>query len=230
MPISVVGVAGPGDALANPETLEFFRIIDKKFPDLIKCMSTNGLLLADMAEEVAEANVSTITVTVNAIDPEIGKKIYSRAIYDGKVYEGEEAFKIISQKQLEGIEKVAKLGVVVKVNSVLVPGPVSYTHLDVYKRQIEVPSGIRGRMAIFGPIIDEADAIIIMEDAPYGFGCIGCARTNELTMYFLRKKGVPILELHYPETREETMEMVNKINTFLDKLTESTKPNEEQGE
>ena len=85
-------------------------------------------------------------------------------------------------------------------------------------------------MAIFGPIIDEADAIIIMEDAPYGFGCIGCARTNELTMYFLRKKGVPILELHYPETREETMEMVNKINTFLDKLTESTKPNEEQGE
>ena len=41
-------------------------------------------------------------------------KIYSRAIYDGKVYEGEEAFKIISQKQLEGIEKVAKLGVVVK--------------------------------------------------------------------------------------------------------------------
>lgn len=85
-------------------------------------MSTNGLLLADMAEEVAEANVSTITVTVNAIDPEIGKKIYSRAIYDGKVYEGEEAFKIISQKQLEGIEKVAKLGVVVKVNSVLVPG------------------------------------------------------------------------------------------------------------
>ncbi|MDD3754387.1 MAG: methanogenesis marker 5 protein [Methanobacterium sp.] len=95
---------------------------------------------------------------------------------------------------------------------------------------IEVPSGIRGRMAIFGPIIDEADAIIIMEDAPYGFGCIGCARTNELTMYFLRKKGVPILELHYPETREETMEMVNKINTFLDSLTESTKPNEEQRE
>ena len=39
-------------------------------------MSTNGLLLADMAEEVAEANVSTITVTVNAIDPEIGKDIF----------------------------------------------------------------------------------------------------------------------------------------------------------
>ncbi|MDO5836433.1 MAG: methanogenesis marker 5 protein [Methanobacterium sp.] len=83
---------------------------------------------------------------------------------------------------------------------------------------IEVPSGVRGRMAIFGPIIDEAEAAIIMEDAPYGFGCIGCARTNELSMYFLRKRGIPVLEIHYPETREETMEVVNRINTFLDAL------------
>lgn len=83
---------------------------------------------------------------------------------------------------------------------------------------IEVPSGIRGRMAIFGPLIEEAEAAIIMEDAPYGFGCIGCARTNELSMYFLRKRGIPVLELHYPNTRDGTMEVVNKINTFLDEL------------
>jgi putative methanogenesis marker protein 5 len=86
---------------------------------------------------------------------------------------------------------------------------------------IEVPSGVRGRMAIFGPIIDEAEAAIIMEDAPYGFGCIGCARTNELSMYFLRKRGIPVLEIQYPETREETMEVVNRINTFLDQLDKS---------
>ncbi|EKQ51872.1 MAG: putative methanogenesis marker protein 5 [Methanobacterium sp. Maddingley MBC34] len=89
---------------------------------------------------------------------------------------------------------------------------------------IEVPSGVRGRMSIFGPIIDEAEAAIIMEDAPYGFGCIGCARTNELSMYFLRKRGIPVLEIHYPKTREETMEVVNRINTFLDELD---KPDDE---
>ncbi|HMK54350.1 MAG TPA: methanogenesis marker 5 protein [Methanobacteriaceae archaeon] len=83
---------------------------------------------------------------------------------------------------------------------------------------IEVPSGVRGRMAIFGPLIEEAEAAIIMEDAPYGFGCIGCARTNELSMYFLRKRGIPVLEIHYPNTRDATMEVVNKINTFLDEL------------
>lgn len=91
---------------------------------------------------------------------------------------------------------------------------------------IEVPSGVRGRMAIFGPLIDEAEAAIIMEDAPFGFGCIGCARTNELSMYFLRKRQIPLLELHYPTTREETMEVVNKINTFLDSLE---KPEEKNG-
>jgi putative methanogenesis marker protein 5 len=85
---------------------------------------------------------------------------------------------------------------------------------------IEVPSGVRGRMAIFGPLIDEAEAAIIMQEAPYGFGCIGCARTNELSMYYLRKKDIPILELQYPTTREEAIEMVNKINTFLDSLEE----------
>ncbi len=85
---------------------------------------------------------------------------------------------------------------------------------------IEVPSGVRGRMAIFGPLIDEADAAIIMEEAPYGFGCVGCARTNELSMYYLRKKNIPILELQYPTSREEAIEMVNTINTFLDELEE----------
>jgi len=85
---------------------------------------------------------------------------------------------------------------------------------------IEVPSGVRGRMAIFGPLIEEADAAIIMEDAPFGFGCVGCARTNELCMFNIRKKNIPVLELNYPTSREETIELVNKINEFLDSLEE----------
>ncbi len=83
---------------------------------------------------------------------------------------------------------------------------------------IEVPSGVRGRMSILGPLIEEADAAIIMEDAPFGFGCVGCSRTNELCVYYLKKRGIPILELKYPRKREETIEVVNKINTFLDEL------------
>jgi putative methanogenesis marker protein 5 len=102
--------------------------------------------------------------------------------------------------------------------------PLNITEEDPIKglkyAAIEVPSGVRGRMAIFGPLIDEADAAMIMEDAPFGFGCIGCARTNELCMFNIRKKNIPVLELKYPTSKEETIEMVNKINEFLDSLGE----------
>ena len=83
---------------------------------------------------------------------------------------------------------------------------------------IEVPSGVRGRMSLFGPIIEEAEAAIIMNEAPYGFGCVGCARSSELTVFSLRRKDIPVLELDYPTSRDDTIEMVHKINTFLDML------------
>ncbi|MEN4028744.1 MAG: radical SAM protein [Methanobacterium sp.] len=122
MPISVVGVAGPGDALFNEETFEFFKRAGEEFPDLIKCMSTNGLLLPDKADLLAELKINSVTVTVNAVDPEIGEEIYAGVFYDGKIYRGREGFEILSRNQLEGIEKVARKGIVIKVNAVLIPG------------------------------------------------------------------------------------------------------------
>ena len=83
---------------------------------------------------------------------------------------------------------------------------------------IEVPSGVRGRMALFDPIIEDAEAALIMQDAPFGFGCIGCARSNELTAFSLRRRNIPILEVNYPTSEGETIEVVHKINTFLDNL------------
>ncbi len=73
-------------------------------------------------------------------------------------------------------------------------------------------------MALFGPLIDDADAAIIMEDAPFGFGCVGCARTNELCMFNIRQRNIPVLEVKYPTSSDETMELVNRINEFLDSL------------
>ena len=86
---------------------------------------------------------------------------------------------------------------------------------------IEVPSGVRGRMSIIGPLIDEAEAAIVVDGAPYGFGCIGCARTNELSIFLLRNKGIPVLELKYPNNQDETYVMVNEINEFVDSLEET---------
>jgi putative methanogenesis marker protein 5 len=89
---------------------------------------------------------------------------------------------------------------------------------------IEIPSGVRGRMALMDPLIEQAEAAIIVEDAEYMFGCMGCARTNELLKYVVRKKGVPVLELQYPKNENDAKNFVLYVNEFLDKLTEKATP------
>jgi putative methanogenesis marker protein 5 len=83
---------------------------------------------------------------------------------------------------------------------------------------VEVPSGVRGRMSLYGPMIDEAEAAIIINNADYSFGCMGCARTNELIKYLVRKRGIPVLDLEYPQNEEEGVEFVAAIKRFLDTL------------
>ncbi len=118
--LSVVGIAGPGDTLASDRALETFRLIGDKFPQLLKCMSTNGLLLNERAQDVIDVGIDTLTVTVNAVDPAIEAQMINGLVYHGKRYTGEEAGALIIQNQLAGIRKVAAAGVVVKVNTVLV--------------------------------------------------------------------------------------------------------------
>jgi putative methanogenesis marker protein 5 len=73
-------------------------------------------------------------------------------------------------------------------------------------------------MALIGPLIEEAEAAIIVENPPVNFGCIGCNRTNELAKYLIRSKGVPVLEVKYPESDEDARDFVNKIAAFLESL------------
>ena len=133
--ITVVGIAGPGDTLATDYALDTFRLIKKHFPELIKCMSTNGLLLAERADEITEVGVDSLTVTVNAIEPEILSKLCSGIIYHGKRYEGTEAAAILIQNQLAGIKKIAQAGITIKVNTVLVPG-INDWHIEEIARTV----------------------------------------------------------------------------------------------
>lgn len=83
---------------------------------------------------------------------------------------------------------------------------------------VDVPSGVRGRMALIGPLIEEADAAIIMEDPGWLTGCAGCNRTNELVRLLIRTKGIPVLDLKYPENDIQAREFVRKIKAFLEGL------------
>jgi putative methanogenesis marker protein 5 len=83
---------------------------------------------------------------------------------------------------------------------------------------VEVPSGVRGRMSLFGPLILSAEAAIIVRDPVVSFGCMGCARTNELVNFLVRAKKIPLLDLDYPSNEEEAKEFVYKISQFLKSL------------
>lgn len=120
--LSVIGIAGPGDPLANPdETFETFRLIKEAFPDLSLCMATNGLCLPEHVATIKELGISHLTVTVNAIDPAVGKHVYSWIRYGKRALTGENAAAILWEKQREGIIAARALDITLKVNTILIP-------------------------------------------------------------------------------------------------------------
>ncbi len=134
--ITVAGIAGPGDTLATDYALETFRQVKEKFPRLIKCMSTNGLLLDEKADKIIEIGIDTLTVTVNAVEPEILAHLNKFVIYHGKRYDGVEGAKILIEHQLNGIRKVAASGITIKINTVLVP-EINGTHIAEIARVVK---------------------------------------------------------------------------------------------
>ncbi|MDR2051873.1 MAG: nitrogenase cofactor biosynthesis protein NifB [Treponema sp.] len=118
--IDVAGIAGPGDALAEFDRVrQTFTLIRKADRGVVFCLSTNGLLLPRYAADIAALGVSHVTVTVNAASPREGKRIYRYVRYGGKIYTGAEGAGILLENQYEGISRLRDLGIVIKVNIVM---------------------------------------------------------------------------------------------------------------
>ena len=121
--MTVLGIAGPGDPLANPEkTFRTFELIADKAPDIKLCLSTNGLMLPDYVDRIKQLNVDHVTITINMVDPEIGAKIYPWVHYRRRRYRGIEGVKILHERQMEGLQALREADILCKVNSVMIPG------------------------------------------------------------------------------------------------------------
>ncbi|OLN25905.1 Nitrogenase FeMo-cofactor synthesis FeS core scaffold and assembly protein NifB [Desulfovibrio sp. DV] len=151
--ITVCGIAGPGDPLANPETMEAIRLLHAKYPHLLFCLSTNGLALPTYAAALAELGVTHVTVTVNAVDPKIGARIYSWA-RDGKViHRGEAAASLLLSRQIEGIKILKEHDLIVKSNTIVIPGVNDHHVVEVSKMLSSLGVDIQNIMPIF-PVAD----------------------------------------------------------------------------
>ena len=135
--MTVLGIAGPGDPLANPQrTFETFRMLSEQAPDIKLCVSTNGLSLPESVDELAKHNIDHVTITINCVDPEIGAKIYPWIYWNNKRIFGVKAAKILIEQQQKGLEMLVARGILVKVNSVMIPG-VNDEHLKEVSRIVK---------------------------------------------------------------------------------------------
>jgi nitrogen fixation protein NifB len=135
--MSVLGIAGPGDPLANPErTFETFREIARHAPDIRLCVSTNGLALPDCVDELQKYNIDHVTITINCVDPDVGAKIYPWIFWKNRRVFGREAAAILIERQQQGLEMLVARGILVKVNSVMIPG-INDGHLQEVSRIVK---------------------------------------------------------------------------------------------
>lgn len=134
--LAVVGVAGPGDPLANPERLfATFRALAAKAPDLTLCVSTNGLALPEQVDELVKYRIGHVTITINCLDPDIGARIYPWIFWNHRRIRGRKAAEILIAQQQQGLAMLVERGILVKVNSVLIPG-VNDEHLREVHRAV----------------------------------------------------------------------------------------------
>ncbi|MBV2133128.1 nitrogenase cofactor biosynthesis protein NifB [Pseudomonas sp. MAP12] len=152
--MTVLGIAGPGDPLANPErTFETFRMLSEQAPDIKLCVSTNGLALPDCVDELAKHNIDHVTITINCVDPEVGAKIYPWIYWNNQRIRGKKAAKILIERQQKGLEMLVARGILVKVNSVLIPG-VNDEHLKEVSRIVKAKGAFLHNVM---PLIAEAE-------------------------------------------------------------------------
>jgi len=121
--IAAVGIAGPGEPLANEATFEALDLVRRQYPGSIGCVSTNGLALPDRVGDLVSCGVRSLTVTINAVMPETAGEVYLWVTGpNGEKLRGDEAGAYIIERQWEGLRKAVAAGFVVKVNSVYIPG------------------------------------------------------------------------------------------------------------
>lgn len=152
--MTVLGIAGPGDPLANPErTFATFRMLSEQTPDIKLCVSTNGLALPDCVEELSKHNIDHVTITINTVDPDIGAQIYPWIYWNNRRIYGVKGAKILIEQQQKGLEMLTERGILVKVNSVMIPG-VNDQHLKEVSRIVKTKGAFLHNVM---PLIAEAE-------------------------------------------------------------------------
>lgn len=165
--LKVVGIAGPGDPLANPKTFETFELVKKEFPEMHLCLSTNGLLLTKHLDRLIRLGVHSVTVTINALTPGTGAMVYEWIRHGGVKLTGEDGAAILLKRQLDGVRYASAAGMMVKINSVYIPGVNDHEILDLAVKVRDLGADVMNiipmiPLGIFKDLEPPSDAVMEM--------------------------------------------------------------------
>lgn len=104
----------------SPE--EAAELVRRGHPNLLLCLSSNGLALADHAADLKALGVGHVTVTVNAVSPDIGRRIYAHVRTPEGVLRGPAAAEALLERQTAALAALRAHGLTTKVNTVVIPG------------------------------------------------------------------------------------------------------------
>lgn len=184
--ITVAGIAGPGDPFANPEeTMGTLRMIRENFPETILCVSSNGMGIGPFIEELAHLEVSHVTITVCAVDPEVGSKVYGWVSDNNVIYRGLKGAELLLGRQLAAVKRLKEVGITVKINCIVIPGVNDHHIEDVAKKVQELGADLFNCMALFPNV-----------NTPFG----NIEQPDKATMHELRKRA----EVYLPQMRHCT--------------------------
>ena len=85
-------------------------------------MASNGLNIASYAQDLAAVGTSHVTITVNAVDAAVAAKIYAWVRHKKRVYRGIDAGKVMLEQQLEAVRALKKYDLILKINTIAIPG------------------------------------------------------------------------------------------------------------
>lgn len=177
--ITVVGIAGPGDPLANEQTFETFRLLDAAYPHLIKCLSTNGLALPQRIDELAALRLGSLTITINALDPLVGARIYSRVERGDRLENGPSGAQRLIDNQLRGLEMAVAHGIPVKVNTVFIPG-VNETEISPIARTVKELGAVFMNIM---PVIPQEDFVNVRPPSAQTLAAVRDAHENIILQF-----------------------------------------------
>ncbi|CAG0906727.1 unnamed protein product [Cyprideis torosa] len=133
---SIVGIAGPGDPLANEQTFATLELLRSHFREIRLCLCTNGLALPEHLAALSTMGLRHLTITINGVEPRYVSQLQPAITYKNSEYRGEQAAKILIAQQLRGLQRAASNGIFVKINFVAVH-PINTTHITETARTVK---------------------------------------------------------------------------------------------